>query len=63
MDPKELVSAAVGPAEGAQGGPGAGVPMTPQAQEKNQKLWWYLMCAGIVLLGVETVLSNRMAKA
>ena len=36
--------------------------MTPQAQEKNQRLWWYLMCAGIVLLGVETVLSNRMAK-
>ncbi len=63
MDPKELVTAAVGAPEGAQGGPGTGVAMTPQAQEKNQKLWWYLMCAGIVLLGVETVLSNRMAKA
>jgi hypothetical protein len=63
MDAKELVTAALGAPEAAQGGPGAGVAMTPQAQEKNQKLWWYLMCAGIVLLGVETVLSNRMAKA
>jgi hypothetical protein len=44
-------------------GPQAGVPLTPEAQEKNQRLWWYLLVAGILLLGADTLLSNRMAKA
>jgi hypothetical protein len=62
MDPKEIVAAAVGAAGGVEGGPGAGVPMTPEAQERNQKLWWYLLVAGILLLGADTLLSNRLAK-
>ena len=41
----------------------AGVPLTPEAREKNQRLWWYLLVAGILLLGADTLLSNRMAKA
>jgi hypothetical protein len=62
MDPKEIVAIATGgPGDG--GGGGGGVPMTPEAQEKNQHLWWYLLVAGSLLLGAETVLSNRMAKA
>jgi hypothetical protein len=63
MDPKDIVAAAVADPGGAEGGPAAGVPLTPEAQEKNQRLWWYLLVAGILLLGVDTVLSNRMAKA
>jgi hypothetical protein len=63
MDPKEIVAAALGAPGGVQGGGGPGVPLTPEAQEKNQRLWWYLLVAGIVLLGVDTVMSNRMAKA
>jgi hypothetical protein len=63
MDPKEIVAAAIGAPGGAQGGGGAGIPLTPEAQERNQRLWWYLLVAGIVLLGVDTVMSNRMAKA
>ena len=61
MDPKEITAAAVGggEAEGSQNG----VPLTPEAREKNQRLWWYLLIAGILLLGVDTLLSNRMAKA
>jgi len=46
-----------------QGGPGSQVQLTPEAREKNQRLWWYLLCAGIVLLGADTLLSNRLAKA
>jgi hypothetical protein len=62
MDPKEIVAIATGgPGDGGSGG--GGVPMTPEAQEKNQHLWWYLLVAGSLLLGAETVLSNRMAKA
>ena len=63
MDPKEIVAAAIGAPGSAQGGGGPGVPLTPEAQERNQRLWWYLLVAGIVLLGVDTVMSNRMAKA
>jgi hypothetical protein len=62
MDPQEIASAAV-----SRGGESAGgqnpVPLTPEAREKNQRLWWYLLVAGILLLGVDTLLSNRMAKA
>jgi uncharacterized membrane protein len=62
MDPKEIVAIATGgPGEGGSGG--SGVPLTPEAQERNQRLWWYLLIAGSLLLGAETVLSNRMAKA
>ena len=30
------------------GGPGtaAGVPLPPEAQERSQRLWWYLLCSG-----------------
>jgi hypothetical protein len=63
MDPKEIVAAAIGQPGGADGGETPGVPLTPEAREKNQRLWWYLLLAGIVLLGADTVLSNRMAKA
>ena len=61
MTTKEITAAAL-PQDGSQGGGGAQVQMTPEAQEKNQRLWWYLLCAGIVLLGADTFLSNRLAK-
>ena len=62
MDPREITAAAVGAGAETEGGP-SGVPLTPEAREKNQRLWWYLLIAGILLLGVDTLLSNRMAKA
>ena len=60
MDPKEIVAATLGAPTGAQGG--GGLPMTPEAQEGSQRLWWYLLVAGIVLLGADTLLSNRLSK-
>jgi hypothetical protein len=62
IDPKEIVAAAVGGSAGGDGSAATGVPLTPEAKEKNQRLWWYLLCAGILLLGADTLLSNRMAK-
>ena len=61
MDPKEIVAAAVAAPDGREGGT-AGVPLPPEAREKNQRLWWYLLCAGIVLLGLDTLVSNRLAR-
>ena len=60
MDPKEIALAAGG-AGGARGS-GSGTPLTPEAQERNQRLWWYLLVAGMLLLGADTLMSNRLAK-
>jgi len=62
MDPREIATTAVDAGTGAEGGQN-GTPMTPQTREKNQRLWWYLLLAGILLLGADTLLSNRLAKA
>ena len=62
MDPKEIAVAAVGGMGGPGGGNASGTPLTPEAQEKNQRLWWYLLIAGILLLGADTLMSNRLAK-
>ncbi len=61
MDPQDIVAAAAGGS--AETARAAAVPQGPEAQERNQRIWWYLLCAGVVLLGVDTALSNRTAKA
>jgi hypothetical protein len=63
LDPKEITAAALPQGGSAQGGSAGQVQLTPEGREKNQRLWWYLLCAGIVLLGADTLLSNRLAKA
>ena len=63
IDPKEISAAAVGLPGGASGASGPGIPMTREAQEKNQRLWWYVLLVGIALLAADTVISNRMSKA
>ena len=62
MDPKEIVAAASGGSSSGEGGTTTGVPQTPEAQERNQRLWWYLLLVGIVLLGADTLISNRLSK-
>ncbi len=62
IDPKEIVAAATGGSTGRDGSQPSGIPLTPEAREKNQRLWWYLLIAGILLLGADTLMSNRMAK-
>jgi hypothetical protein len=62
MDPKEIVAAAAGLSGSGEGASPSGVPMTAEQKEKSQRLWWYLLCGGILLLAVDTYLSNRLAK-
>jgi hypothetical protein len=61
MDPKEIAVAAAG-GGGSTGASGSGAPLTPEAQERSQRLWWYLLIAGLLLLGADTLMSNRLAK-
>jgi hypothetical protein len=62
MDPQDLVAASTGEAR-SDGVQAAAAPPTPESQEKTQRLWWYLLCLGVALLAVETLVSNRLAKA
>jgi hypothetical protein len=63
MDPKEIVAAATPSESERLAAAGADVPLTPEAQERSQRLWWYLLCIGVVLLGADTVLSNRLSRS
>ena len=62
IDPAEIVSATGGGSPGAAATANT-VPLTPEAREKSQRIWWYLLFAGILLLGLDTLISNRLAKA
>jgi hypothetical protein len=61
MDPRDVVAGAMGRAGGAAAA-GTNVMATDQDHERSQRLWWYLLFAGIVLLGLETALGNRLSR-
>ena len=61
MDPQEVVAGAMGRAGGAAAA-GTNVTATDQEQERNQRIWWYLLFAGIVILGLETLVGNRVSR-
>ena len=62
IDPKDL-SAALAGRSGATNAGLESVDLTPDDQERRQGAWWYLLLAGIVLLALETVISNVLSRA
>jgi aerotolerance regulator-like protein/VWA domain-containing protein len=63
MDPGELVAAVTGRASQGAAQAAAETPeMTREEAERRQSLWWYLLLTGLVLLGVETVIANRLSR-
>jgi hypothetical protein len=60
VDAREVAAAATGGAAGAASAV-ASLPETPEAQERSQRLWWYLLCGGMVLLGLESLLAARLS--
>jgi hypothetical protein len=58
MDPNEVVAAVTGRAT-AGGAAGESAEMTDATREATQRIWWYLLFAGAILLAGETLLSNR----
>ena len=62
MDPKEIVAAASGGFGDGSRTVASGVPLPPDAQERSQRLWWYLLCVGLLVLGADTLISNRLSK-
>lgn len=61
LDPRELAAAVAGRAPGELGGFGNARP-SDEAQSQAQRLWWYLLVAGGLLLAAETLLSNRLSQ-
>ena len=61
LDPRELAAAVAGRAPGELGGLGNARP-SDEAQSQAQRLWWYLLVAGGLLLAAETLLSNRLSQ-
>jgi hypothetical protein len=60
MDPRELVAAVTG---NGTTGPAGGQDVLPdEAQELAQRVWWYLLFAGILLLIAETSLAHRYTR-
>ena len=58
MDPREIVAAVVG---GAHTQGAATARPSDEAEAQAQRLWWYLLVAGGLLLAGETLLSNRLS--
>ena len=61
LDPRELLAAVSGRADGRPAGLGEPRP-TDDAQAQAQRLWWYLLVAGGLLLAAETLLANRLSQ-
>jgi hypothetical protein len=62
MDPQELAAGVLGRADGAVPA-GTNVVTTDQEHERNQRVWWYLLFAGVVILGIETLVGNRISRS
>jgi hypothetical protein len=63
IDPKLIATAATNGTGGdASSSKASEIPLTPEAQERSQRLWWYLLVGGLLLLGADTLMSNRLAK-
>jgi hypothetical protein len=62
LDPSELVAAVTGHATQASVQASPPPEMTREETERRQSLWWYLLMAGLLLLAIETVISNRLSR-
>jgi hypothetical protein len=63
LDLAEFGAALSGQADAGQGRSREAPQRTAADQEREQALWRYLLMAGLVLLGLESVLSNRLTRS
>jgi len=61
VDPQEIAAAVTGGSRVA-GAAGGVIALPDEAQERSQRLWWYLLFAGILLLTGESLLAHRLSR-
>jgi hypothetical protein len=59
IDPQEVVAGATGLAGGAAPA-GTNATVTNEERERSQRVWWYLLFGGLLLLTGETLLANSI---
>ena len=59
IDPQEVVAGLTGTAGGAAP-PGTNTTITNEERERSQRVWWYLLFAGLLLIGAEGLFANRV---
>ncbi|MEX1128133.1 MAG: BatA domain-containing protein [Vicinamibacterales bacterium] len=59
IDPHEVAAGATGLAGGAAPA-GSNTTVTNEERERSQRVWWYLLFAGLLLLTGETLLANSL---
>lgn len=57
-----LFAAAVAPRTTTSGARHLGETIAPAELERRQRTWWFLILAALLVLGAETVLSNRLPR-
>ncbi|HXG89709.1 MAG TPA: BatA domain-containing protein [Vicinamibacterales bacterium] len=62
VDPAEMVLAVAGGSSSVNGTAGASA-IPEEAQERSQRIWWYLLFAGILLLTGESLLAHKLSRA
>lgn len=61
FDPQELVTMVTSAPDATQGAASPATTLSLEERERRQGLWWYLLLFGLMLLGVESVVSSRFA--
>ena len=59
IDPDEVTAGATGAAGGAAA-TGSNATVTNEERERSQRVWWYLLFAGLLFLTGETLLANSL---
>lgn len=63
LDPQELIAAVSSRRVDAAGAAaGAAANASPADAERRQRIWWYLLFGALLLMGAETLLSNRLSR-
>jgi hypothetical protein len=61
-DPQEIAVSVTSNTRGS-GPSGQAIALPDEAQERTQRLWWYLLFAGILLLTGESLLAHRLSRS
>ena len=62
FEPQELVAMVTGAVAAPEGTAGATAEVK-EALERRQTIWWYLLIVAVLILGAETMLSNKLSRA